>query len=337
MKGPSALVIAGALGVALVASSCGGSDQGGTDSTVSVVATTTIWGDIAGRIADCGGGTVTTLMPVGADPHEYAPSSSDVGDMVGADLVVANGLGLEEGLKSAMDSAEQDGATVIEVAPLLDPMPMAEGAGHDHGHDHGDEGHDDHGDDGHGDDGHGHDHGAGALDPHVWFDATRMARGAELIAARLDEVTGTDAYTDCGKAVAEELRGVDAEVRDILAEVPPGSRVLITDHDAFGYFAAAYDFEVADVVIPSISTLAEPSSEHLAQLVGVIKETGVPAIFGNTARSDQLLETLSAEAGRPVQVVPLYVGSLGPEGSGAQDYPSMMRENATLIANALSQ
>ena len=92
-----------------------------------MVATTTIWGDLTRQIVECAGaGEVTTLMPVGTDPHDYSPSSQDVASMVSADLVIANGLGLEEGLAQSIESAKSDGATVFEVAPQLDPLPFGE-------------------------------------------------------------------------------------------------------------------------------------------------------------------------------------------------------------------
>jgi zinc/manganese transport system substrate-binding protein len=313
-------VIAGVAAVALAG--CGAAEGPGSDGP-SVVATTTILGDVAGRVGECGGLEVSTLIPVGADPHDYAPSSADVRDMVQADLVIANGLGLEEGLTSALESARDDGADILEIAPLVDPRTM-ESAGHA-------EAEDDHGDDDHGDDDHDH----GALDPHVWLDVARMADAAELIGAELAEVTGDEGLVTCGEQVAAELMATDAEVRVILEAVPDDSRVLVTDHDAFGYFAHAYGFDVAGVVVPGGSTLAEPSSEELAALAEVVRDAGVRAIFANTAHRTVLIEALSAEVGE-VSVVELYVGSLGVEGSGAEDYAGMMLTDAQLIAQALS-
>lgn len=307
-----ALAVVGTAFAVLAAGACAGpADQ---DAEVSVVATTTILGDVAGRVVECGGGTVQTLMPVGADPHDYAPASTDVQEMVAADLVVANGLGLEEGLASALEAAQEDGANVIEVAELVNPLPLVA------------EDPDAPADDGH----------ELSLDPHVWLDVARMADAAELIGAQLAELTGDDAYTSCGEDAAADLRAVDDEVRAVLAAVPSERRVLITDHRAFGYFSEAYDFEVAGVVVPGGSTLGEPSSAHLAELVTVIEETGVTAIFGNVAEDSELLTALAAETGEDIETVELYVGSVGPEGSGAEDYSSMMLENARRIADALT-
>jgi zinc/manganese transport system substrate-binding protein len=304
---------------ALLLAACGTSspDEDAADSAqgVSVVATTTMLGDVVAQVTACAGGSTTTLMPVGADPHDFSPSSEQVASIVAADLVVANGLGLEEGLADAIESAEVDGATVLEVAELVDPIEFG-------GHGHDDEEHS--GEEEHGD-----------LDPHFWHDAMRMATAAQLVGDALAAATGDDTFSECGQQVADDLRGTDAEVREILSRLDDDQRVLVTDHDALGYFAEAYGFEVAGVVIPGGATLAEPSSQELADLVQVITQEGVPAIFSNTAAPSDLTDAVAAEAGATVEVVELYVGSLGPQGSDAQTYAGMMLANAQRIADAL--
>jgi ABC-type Zn uptake system ZnuABC Zn-binding protein ZnuA len=185
---------------------------------------------------------VTTVIPVGADPHDFSPSSADVATMVGADVVIANGLGLEEGIEDALGSAGDDGARVIEIAPLVNPIEFG-------GHGHEDE---THGEDGHADE--GDDHGHGSLDPHVWFDMNRMADAAVIIGDALAE-TGGDTYATCGQQVADEIRAGEAEVRALLESVPEDKRVLVTDHDALGYLAEEYGYEVAGVVISLYQTV----------------------------------------------------------------------------------
>lgn len=293
--------------VALALTSCAGTssgDSGTAGDTVSVVATTTILGDVVGQVVACGGGQARTLMPVGADPHDFAPSSADVAGMVTADLVVANGLGLEEGLTSALVTALEDGAAVLEVGPALDPQPFGSSSGSE--------------------------------DPHVWMDVARMAMAASVVGDKLVEVTGEVAYADCGAQVAAALTTTDGQVRDILADVPAGSRVLVTDHDALGYFARAYDFTVAGAVIPGGSTLAQPSSAELSELAQTVTATGARAIFANVANPTALVDALAQEVGQEVEVVDLYVGSVGPAGSGADTYAAMMGTNAHLIADGLT-
>lgn len=287
----------------------------------SIVATTTILGSITTDIAACADpeATVTTLMPVGADPHDFAPSSQQVAELVSADLVVTNGLGLEAGLSDALANAVADGASVLAVGEQVDPLPF--GA---HADDHADEAADDHADE------HGRE------DPHVWFDMDRMATAAEVIGAALAE-GGTSAYAECGAQVAAEIRAAEAEVRATLESVPADRRILVTDHDSLGYLADAYGYQIAGTVIPGGTTLAEPSSADLADLVATIQAEDVPAIFANSADSTTLADAVATEVGRPIDVVQLYVGSVGEPGSGAEDYISMMQTDADLIADALTR
>jgi zinc/manganese transport system substrate-binding protein len=322
--------------IALLTAACGGTTTGATDD-VRVVATTSVMGDLVSGLTNCAGGTTDTLMPAGTDPHEFAASSRDVADLAKADLVVANGLHLEEGLVDTLEGLESDGVAILEVAPLLDPLPLAEHEHkHEHEHEHGE--HDEHdegaGHDEHGEDHHAHDHGS--QDPHVWHDPQRMAKAAELVGDELAERTGNDDFSRCGTEEHDRLMDLDTQVREILATVPPQRRVLVTDHDAFRYFATAFDFEIAGTVIPSPSTLAEPSSSALADLVSVVESAGVSAIFSNSAANPSLVESVAAEAGADVSVVKLYVDSLGPKGSGADTYAGMMTTNAHSIADALS-
>ena len=289
----------------------------------SVVVTTTILGSVVGDIVTCAVGSdssMTVVMPIGADPHDFQPSSEQVAAMSTAELVVANGLFLEEGLVSVLESLETDGVNVLHIAELVDPLPFAEDHGDDHGDEHADEAADEHGD----------------FDPHFWFDMERMATAAELIGSELASATGVSDYEDCGVSVATDIRSAEAAVVAALQVIPAESRILVTDHDAFGYFADRYDFEVAGVVIPGGSTLSDPSSRELAELVQVIERENVPAIFANTATGSDVVASLAAEVGRDITVVPLFVGSLGGPGSGAEDYISMMALNASLIADALT-
>ncbi len=313
-----------ALGALVAASlATAGCSPAASDDVVAI-GTTTMLGDVVGDIVACAGGTSETLIPVGVDPHDFSASSGQVADLVAARLVVANGLGLEEGLEDALRSAVSDGATVLEVAPLVDPIEFGGGS-------HADDEHAEEHEDGQDEDEHDH----GSMDPHFWHDAARMARAAELVGTELADATGDDAYAACGTEVHDALMEADLQVRGILAAVPEDRRVLVTDHDAFGYFADAYDFEVAGVVIPGGSTLAEPSSQELSDLVETIEAEGVTAIFSDYANPGGLSEAVAGEVGTEFEVVELYVGSLGPEGSGADTYVGMITTNARRVADAL--
>jgi zinc/manganese transport system substrate-binding protein len=223
---------------------------------------------------------------------------------------------------AVLESLETDGVNVLHVAERVDPLAFAEDHSDDHGDDHSDEPADE------------HEHGD--FDPHFWFDMERMATAAKLIGSELASATGVSDYEDCGVSVATDIRSAEAAVVAALQVIPAESRILVTDHDAFGYFADRYDFHVAGVVIPGGSTLSDPSSRELAELVEVIERENVPAIFANTATGSDVVASLAAEVGRDITVVPLFVGSLGGPGSGAEDYISMMALNAALIADALT-
>ena len=162
----------------------------------------------------------------------------------------------------------------------------------------------------------------------------RMATAAEIIGAELAKDHG-EVFAECGSKIADEIRSAEQDVRALLESVPTDQRILITDHDALAYLADVYGYEVAGTVIPSGSTLAEPSSAELRELVDLIEDEGVRVIFANSADPTTLADAVAAEAGADVQVVTLFVGSLGGPDSGAEDYVSMMLTNAELISGAL--
>jgi len=354
----NSLVAASAAATVLVLASCspGTPDESAeTSPTItqaqdvpSVVVTTTVLGSVVGEILSCAVGddsSMTVLMPIGADPHDFRASSAQVALMAGADLVVVNGLGLEEGVLDAVENVEADGVSVLEIAALIDPLPFGDDSGDEKADQ---ESHDDHGnedehsyeeehseEEDHSEEESHDDHGHGDFDPHFWFDMERMAQAAELIGAEL-AATGDGGFASCGETVAAEIRASEVVVANALSSVPEANRVLVTDHDALGYLAERYDYDVVGVVIPGGSTLGDPNSSELAALVATIQEEGVKAIFGNTADSPALLETLAGEVGGNVKVVELFVGSLGGPGSGAESYIEMMITNATRIASALA-
>lgn len=338
MRSRARLVIPAVAG-ALLSTACasdtpGGASvavSGGPGMDVSVVATTTVWADIATDIVQCAGGArVPSLTPVGADPHDFSPSSQDIATLVSADLVVANGLGLEEGLAPSVESARADGAHVLELAEQLDPMPLSDDGG---------PWKDEHAKDEDAEAGHSEDAdaepGHSGLDPHVWLDAARVAKAATLIGAELAQLTGDRRFEECAGDVEAELADLDDQVSTTLATVAEPRRILVTDHDALDYLAAAYGYTVAGTVIPGGSTLAEPSSAELAELAETVRRAQVPAIFANTANPQALVDALAAEVG-DVEVVELYVGSLGEPGSGADTYAGFMTTNAERISQALA-
>ena len=301
-----------------------------------LVATTTILADLVANAAG-GDADLVVLIPVGADPHDYRASAAQVALLHDADLVVANGLRLEEGILDVLEAAESDGINLLEVGDLLDPLPFGDRDEEDEG-DHGEESDEDEGDD-HGDEGDGdedEEHGHSGADPHFWMDPLRVAEAVRLIAQALASLDTSIDWMARADAYASSIEELHEEIQAILAPIPHEDRNLITNHDALGYFAHRYGFEIIDTVIPGGATLGEPSSAELAALVDRIRETGAPAIFAEMIEPTVLAEVLAAEAGSGVEVVELYTGSLGEPGSGADTLIGMLRVDARRIADALA-
>lgn len=294
-----------AIALALTGLASCASDDVGADEGLLVVATTSIWGDVASQVLG-DHGRVETLIPSGVDSHDYQPSPRAIALLRDADLVVANGLGLEEGMEDVLAGAAGDGVDVLEIAPLLDPLPLTL------------------------------DGQPPRTDPHVWLDPVRVADAARLLADRLGAVEPSVDWASSAEDYAERLRSAHEEIADRLAAVPAQARRLVSNHESLGYLAQRYDFEVLAVVIPGGSTLAEPSSQHLADLVALIEEEGVKAIFTETTHSARLAEAVAAEAG-DVPVVELYVEALGDPGSGASTLVDMLVLNAEVMADALTR
>ena len=177
-------------------------------------------------------------------------------------------------------------------------------------------------------------HGHGLEDPHFWFDPLRVKLAVNDIAARLSVLDPDrgDTYSGNASAYNARLDELHAWTEQQAATVPEDRRLLVTSHDSFGYFANLYGFEVVGVVL-SGTTDVEPSAGDLADLVEEIKEYGVPAVFGETTVSERLASTVASESG--ADLVRLYSGSLGLEGSGAETYIEMIRANVGRIVEAL--
>ncbi|MEX2423586.1 MAG: metal ABC transporter substrate-binding protein [Acidimicrobiia bacterium] len=331
------------LPLALVLGACGNGSSASEDLTI--VATTSIAGDLVAQVVG-DDATVEVLMPIGTDPHDFQPSSQQAASLRDADLVVAWGLGLEEGMDDVLDNAASDGVRIIELSALVDPMPYVEDHGeedHDDGvhedGDHGDEDHDDgdhedgdHEDEDHGDED-GHEHGG--LDAHTWMDPVRMATAVREIGAALGEIDPSGDWADRSERAADELTDLHAEVESILAVVPHERRKLVTNHDSFGYFASRYDFDVVGVAIPGGSTLGSPSSAQLASLIDAIRDAGVDVLFAETSSPAALLDSIADEI-EGVRVVGLLEGSLAAPGEPGDTYAEMMVLNAETIAEALA-
>lgn len=338
MRRPLALTACFALGLAALAG-CGdddGTSASGDRPTVAV--TTNILADVVTHLVG-EAAEVEVIMPAGADPHEFQASARQVQQMATADALVTNGADFEEGLVDAIEGAESDGVPTFHA---IDAVETIDFGAAEHGHE-GDE--DEHAEE---EDGEphseeegeeGHDHGHEGVDPHFFTDPARMAEAAEGIADFLAAevpALATEGVRQDAEAYLDELRALDASVEETLAAIPDEARVLITNHEVFGYFADRYDFEVVGVVVPGGTTGGEADAANLAELAELIDAEGVPAVFVDTSAPSQLADNLAAEAGGDVEVVALFSESLGDEGSGGETYVEMVTTNAERIAAALA-
>jgi zinc/manganese transport system substrate-binding protein len=295
--------------VAMTLGACGTATSG--SDSLRIVVTTSTLGDLVSNVVGSDA-TVEILMPIGADPHSFSPSSRQVAALSDADLVVTNGLGLEANFADVMEGVISDGGRVLDLGSMLDPIPF------------GNEDEDQNEDDDH------------TLDPHIWMDPLRMAEAARLVAEALSEVDDEVDWSARAVFYSEDLNELHTEIEGMLSTIDDSERFLVTNHDALGYFAARYRFEVIGTVIPGGSTLGDPSSEDLASLVATMRELGVTVVFAETTRPSVLAEAVAAELGGEVQVVELFTGSLGEPGSGAETLIDMLRLDATRIAEALT-
>ena len=286
------------------------------------MATTSIWADIVANVACDGQAEVITLIPPGGDPHAFQPSLQDRGRMESAVMIVANGLELEEGLEDTLEAVEEAGTPVFHMADHIETIGFAPGMELEH---EGEEEEEEEGEEEH----HGGD------DPHVWFDPIRVADALLPLSEALATQGGLDsgALSACVTKYRGELIALDDEIAGILAPLPHEKRLMLTNHDALGYFASRYEFELVGTVIPGGSSVGEANPAELQELIGLIDQTGVPAIFAESSHSSDDAEALARQAG--VDVVVLDTGSLGPSGSGSDTYLGFMRTNSQKIAGAL--
>lgn len=304
------LALAVVISLGVLAAGCSSGSSVEDSGRLSVVVTTSMLADIAKQIVGTDA-DIVTLLPIGIDPHDFQPSSSQVTQVYNADLVIGNGLGLEGTLLRLLNTAADDGVRVLLIGPLVDPVRFEERTACD---------------------------GAADItcDPHVWLDPDRNEATAKLIAEELTRIDASKDWETRARQYAAEMADADANIVQILAAVPPGERLIVANHGFLGYFADRYAFDVIGSVIPGGGTVAAPTSAGLADLVAIINQTGVRAIFAETTDSIALAEAVAAEADHEVKVVRLLSGSLDEPGSEADTLIGMLISNARLIAEALA-
>lgn len=279
------------------------------DDPLAVVATFSVLADIVTQV---GGDhvAVTSLVPVGGDAHTFDPSPDQVLALTEADLIVEVGGDFEPWLA---DLVEASGSDAPRVSLFADDDHGDHEATADDDHAHGDEVH-------------------RWLDVHTTIDAV----GHLIEALQEADPDRADAYAERGAAYIAELEELDAYIVAQTETLPEERRQLITTHQSMGAFADAYGYEIPGVLLESHTTeSADAPAGHVAELVGVIEERGIPAVFPDTPGGEAQLQPLAEAAG--VAIAPsLYVDTLGEDGSGAETYVAMMRHNIDTIVTALS-
>lgn len=285
------------------------------DGKLEVVATTTFVGDVVSRV---GGEQInlTVLLPSGANPHAYQPSPQDVAAVNQADIIFANGVGLEVFLEDLIANAGGE-AELVHVSEGAD-LRSFDGQNPDHEQEEETRTHE-------------------GADPHVWLDPTNVMIWVDNIQetlVRLDPVN-EGRYQENAQAYRKKLEDLDSWIRDRVAEIPRSQRYLVTDHTVFGYFAEQYGFQQVGAVVPAATTEAEPSGKHLAELTDTIREYNVRAIFVGKDFDPSLSQRIAEDTG--VMLVQLYFGSLTDEDGPAGTYIEYMRYNVEAIVGALAE
>ena len=277
-----------------------GDDGAASDGTKTVVVTYSVLGavvrDVVGDAA-----TVKVLMPDGIDPHDWEPSAKDIAALSSADLVVANGLDLEESLAGALSEAADDGVDVFFAGDHIDVRTVGEGETSEGGE--------------------------GSDDPHLWMSPVVMEAVVEALGPAL-AAAGIDVGTR-GDTVRADLKALDVEVSDVLSVVAEEDRKLVTGHESLGYFADQYGFTLIGAVVPSLSSQAEASAGELADLRATIEASGVRVIFTELGTSPSVVAAIADETG--AEVAELATHNLPDDGT----YRGFMLSIANTVAAAL--
>jgi ABC-type Zn uptake system ZnuABC Zn-binding protein ZnuA len=239
--------------------------------------------------------TVSSLIPVGSDPHSFEPTPKDAQRVAGCLAMVVNVVGLLPAIDDLVAGAGGADKLVIEAAAGIPDLDK---------------------------------------DPHCWLDPVLVVAYLDNIAEGLAKVDpqGAASYRTNAEAYSETLRELDSWVQAQVQTIPAERRLLVTNHESLGRFAARYGFEIVGAIFPTPTGEGSPSARGLAQLVADIRATGAPAIFVETGSNSGLADQVAAETGLTV-VTDLYTHSLG---KGASSYVEMMRWNVAKIVEALA-
>lgn len=267
---------------------------GNTD--LQVLATQSFLADIAQNVAG-DRLIVDALIPLGTDPHSFEATPQDLARISESQVLIENGAGLEEWLQELLENAGGERQVIVASAGL-EP--------------------------------------GSANDPHFWLDPLKVVQYVENIRSGLTSVdpSGSQTFQENASSYIANLQELDEWIRSQVAEIPSEQRLLVTNHEEFGYFADRYGFTVIGTLIPATSSNAAQSAQDLARLVDTIRASGAKAIFLESGTNPQLAEQISQETGIKV-ITDLFTHTLTTPDGAAPDYISMMRHNVQSIVEAL--
>lgn len=299
--------------LALACMGCQGDARQPSDGKLHIVATTSIIADTARMI---GGETVhvDALMGPGIDPHRYSPTAGDLSRVAAADVILSNGLHLEGKMA---DVLARPGRRVVSIA-IGDKIDSARLM-------------------------HVED-GDGPFDPHIWMDPLVWAEAAKTISEALQNADPANAsqYAERTRTLVQELEDLHREIQSAVETIPTQRRILVTSHDAFGYYGRAYGLQVRG--LQGVSTVAETSTKDVTELASFLGSQRVPAVFCETSVPprglEAVLDSVRTQYKHNVRLIgdeqSLYSDALGPPDSPGATYFSMLRHNTRVIVQALS-
>ncbi len=277
------------------------------EPALRAVASFSILGDLVRQV---GGDRVEVevLVGPGSDAHVYSPKPAQARQVGQAQLVFSNGMGFDGWMARLLKSAGFKGRHVVASEGV---RPLKSAADHD-----------------------GHGHGHSAADPHAWQDVARVQAYVANIAKGLcaADAQGCETYRRNAESYGQQLKALDQEIRQAWAGIPAPQRLVISSHDAFGYYAAAYG--VRFLAPQGVSTDSGASAQGVARLIRQIRQEKAQALFVESIAEPRLIEQIARETGLKASTTGLYSDSLAPSGE-ASSYLGMMRHNTQALTAAV--
>lgn len=218
---------------------------------------------------------VKVLMDSGVDPHDWSPSAKDIEAVDRAEVVVANGLGLEAALDDGLEEAKANGRPVFFATDHITVRPL-----------------DDSGE-------------SSAGDPHFWVDPVAMTEVVQALGPFLEAQLGLNLASEQAR-LEKDLVSLDISIRTKVASLPPARRQLVTGHESLGYFADRYGFTLVGAVVPSSSSQAEASAAQLAELKHKVQQVGAKVVFTEAGTPHDVAEAVARETGAVLVELPSH-------------------------------